>query len=169
MRSDCRGRRRRHWRDGRRRQTDRRHYDGGPGYRGSANRIIRKFGDSHVNVTSYNRMVLLTGEVGSAAAKTEAGQVAQAVENVRGVFNEIQVAGNSSLTARANDSYLTSKVKARFVDSGKLNALHVKVVSESGVVYLMGMVKRQEAEVATELARTTGGVQKVVRVFEYLD
>jgi len=135
----------------------------------AANRISRKFDDAHVNVTSYNRMVLLTGEVGSAAAKAEAGQIAQAVDNVRGVHNEIQVAGNSSLTARANDSYLTSKVKARLVDSGKIHALHVKVVTENGVVYLMGLVRRQEADVATELARTTGGVQKVVRVFEYLD
>ncbi len=135
----------------------------------ATNRISRQFGDAHVNVTSYNRMVLLTGEISSAAAKTEAGQIAQAVDNVRGVYNEIQVAGNTSLTARANDSYLTSKVKARFVDSGKFNALHVKVVTENGVVYLMGLVRRQEADDATELARTTGGVQKVVRVFEYLD
>jgi len=135
----------------------------------AANRIRQKFGDAHINVTSFNRRVLLTGEIGSAAAKTAAGQIAQAVENVREVFNELQVAGNTALSARANDSYLTSKVKTRFVDAQKFNALHVKVVTENGVVYLMGLVKRQEADAATELARTTGGVQKVVRVLEYLD
>lgn len=133
------------------------------------NRISQRFSDAHINVTSYNRMVLLTGEIGSDAAKTEAGQIAQAVDNVRGVFNELQVSGNSSLNSRANDTYLTSKVKARFVDSGKISALHIKVVTENSTVYLMGLVTRQEAEAATDIARITGGVQKVVRVFEYLD
>jgi osmotically-inducible protein OsmY len=113
--------------------------------------------------------VLLTGEIGSDADKIEAGLIAQAVENVRGLFNELQVAGNTSLTVRANDSYLTSKVKTRFVDAQKFNAVHVKVVTENGVVYLMGLVKRHEADAATDIARTTGGVQKVVRVFEYID
>jgi len=135
----------------------------------ASNRIKAKYADAHVNVTSYNRRVLLTGEIGSAAAKDEAGRIAQAVENVRAVINELQVAGNSALSARANDSYLTSKVKARLVDSQKLNPLHVKVVTENGVVYLLGLVKRAEADAATEIARTTGGVQKVVRAFEYLD
>jgi osmotically-inducible protein OsmY len=135
----------------------------------AANRISRKFKGTHLNVTSYNRMVLLTGEIGSDADKIEAGLIAQAVENVRGLFNELQVAGNTSLTVRANDSYLTSKVKTRFVDAQKFNAVHVKVVTENGVVYLMGLVKRHEADAATDIARTTGGVQKVVRVFEYID
>lgn len=135
----------------------------------ASSRIGGKVKDAHLNVTSYNRMVLLTGEVSDAAARAEAEKIAQAVENVRGVYNELQVAGNSSLSARANDSYLTSKVKARFVDAQKFNPLHVKVVTENNVVYLMGLVRRQEANEATEIARTTGGVQKVVRVFEYLD
>jgi osmotically-inducible protein OsmY len=135
----------------------------------AASRIRDRVRDAHINVTSYNRMVLLTGEVPDAAAKTTAEKIARAVDNVRGVYNELQVAGNSSMTARANDSYLTSKVKARFVDSRKFSALHVKVVTESNVVYLMGLVNRREANDATEIARTTGGVQKVVRVFEYLD
>jgi len=133
------------------------------------NRIGGKVKDAHLNATSYNRMVLLTGEVADAAAKAEAEKIARAVENVRGVHNELQVAGNSSLSARANDSYLTSKVKARFVDAQKFNPFHVKVVTENNVVYLLGLVKRQEANEATEIARTTGGVQKVVRIFEYLD
>lgn len=135
----------------------------------TASRIRDRIRDAHINVTSYNRMVLLTGEVPDAAAQATAEKIARAVDNVRGVHNELQVAGNSSMTARANDSYLTSKVKARFVDSRKFNALHVKVVTESNVVYLMGLVNRQEANDATEIARTTGGVQKVVRVFEYLN
>ncbi len=135
----------------------------------AASRIDEKVKDAHVNVTSYNRAVLLTGEVATEAAKADAERIARAVENVRSVFNELQVSGNSSLQARTNDSVLTSKVKARFVDAGKFSPVHVKVVSENGVVYLLGMVKRQEAADATEVARTTGGVRKVVRVFEYLD
>lgn len=135
----------------------------------AVNRIGEKVKDAHINVTSYNRAVLLTGEVPTEAAKADAERIARAVENVRSVFNELQVSGNSSLQARTDDSVLTSKVKGRFVDAGKFNALHVKVVTESGAVYLLGLVKRQEATDATEIARTTGGVRKVVRVFEYLD
>jgi osmotically-inducible protein OsmY len=135
-----------------------------------ASRVAERFRDGvHLNVTSYNRMVLLTGEVPDAKTRTEIERIARSVENVRGVFNELVVAGVSSFTARANDSLITSKVKARFVDAGKFNPLHVKVVTEGGVVYLLGLVKRQEANDATEIARTTSGVQKVVRVFEYLD
>lgn len=135
----------------------------------AASRIEEKVKDAHINVTSYNRAVLLTGEVPSEAAKSDAERIARAVENVRSVFNELQVSGNSSLQARTNDAVITSKVKARFVDAGKFSPLHVKVVTENGVVYLLGLVKRQEAADATEVARTTGGVRKVVRVFEYLD
>jgi len=134
-----------------------------------SNRIEEKYKNTHLNVTSYNRAVLLTGEVPSEAARTDAERIARAVDNVRSVFNELQVAGNTSLQARTNDTVLTSKVKARFVDARKFSPLHVKVVTENGVVYLLGMVKRQEAADATEVARTTGGVRKVVRVFEYLD
>ena len=135
----------------------------------AANRISNKLRDPHFNVTSYNRMVLLTGEAPDEATKAEIGKIARAVENVRGIYNEIAIAGNSSLSSRTNDTYMTSKVKARFVDQQKFNPLHVKVVTESNVVYLLGMVKRKEAEDAVEIARTTGGVQKVVRLFEYLD
>ena len=134
------------------------------------NRLRERFGDNaYVSVTSYNRMVLLTGQVPDAKVRADAERIARGVQNVRGVYNETQVAGVSSFTARSNDSIITSKVKGRFLDSGKFNALHVKVVTESGVVYLMGMVKKQEAADATELARTTSGVLKVVRVFEYID
>jgi osmotically-inducible protein OsmY len=114
-------------------------------------------------------MVLLTGEAPDAENRSEIEGIARAVENVRGVYNEIAVAGNSALSSRGNDSYLTGKVKGRFIDQQKFNVVHVKVVTESNVVYLLGLVHRKEADDATEIARTTGGVQKVVKLFEYLD
>ena len=135
----------------------------------AASRVRDRFKDLHVNITSYNRMVLLTGEAPDAATRSEVEKTARAVENVRGVYNEIAVSGNTALSARANDSYLTSKVKTRFIDQQKFNAIHVKVVTEANVVYLLGLVRRKEADDATEIARTTGGVQKVVKLFEYLD
>lgn len=133
----------------------------------AANRIAEKFGDrAHVNVTSYNRSVLLTGEVPDAAAKAEAEKIASGVPNVKAISNELEVAGVSSLSARSNDAFITSKVKGRFLDSQQFSVNHVKVVTESGVVYLLGMVAKREADAAVEIARTTGGVRKVVRVFE---
>jgi osmotically-inducible protein OsmY len=132
-------------------------------------RIDQQYPDPHINITSYNRMVLLTGEAPDEATRTGIEQTAQAVENVRGVYDEITVAGNSSSPARVNDSYLTTKVKTRFIDEGKFNPIYVKVVTESGVVYLLGLVKHDEADAATEIARTTSGVRKVVKLFEYLD
>jgi osmotically-inducible protein OsmY len=135
----------------------------------ASTRISEKIKDGHINVTSYNRMLLLTGEVPTESAKADAERIARAVENVRSVFNELQVTGNTTMQSRTNDSVITSKVKARFVDARKFSPVHVKVVTENSVVYLMGLVKKQEAADATEVARTTGGVTKVVRVFEYLD
>ena len=133
----------------------------------ATNRIAERFGNrAHVNVTSYNRAVLLTGEVPDAAARAEAEKIAAGVPNVKAISNELEVAGVSSLSARSNDSFITSKVKARFVDANKFSATHVKVVTENGVVYLLGMVAQREADAAVEVARTTGGVRKVVRVFE---
>jgi osmotically-inducible protein OsmY len=134
-------------------------------------RVNDRFGDKvHVNVTSFNRNLLLTGEASDAATKAQIETIVREIPNVRGVVNEIQIAGVSAYSARGNDSYLTSKVKARFIDNGGVfSANHVKVVTENSVVYLLGLVKRKEAEAAVEIARTTGGVQKVVRVFEYID
>jgi osmotically-inducible protein OsmY len=134
----------------------------------SNNRISERYGDkAHVNVTSYNRAVLLSGEVPDAAAKAEVEKIVRGVPNVRGVTNDLVVAGPSALGARSNDAIVTSKVKARFVDAGKFNPVHVKVVTESAVVYLFGIVTEREAADATEIARTTGGVRKVVRLFEF--
>jgi len=122
----------------------------------------------HVNVTSYNRNVLLTGEAIDEASKQKAESLARDIENIRSVTNELIVAGASSMTSRSNDSYLTSKVKARMLTENKFPANYVKVVTENSTVYLMGMVTRKEADDAVEIARGTDGVQKVVKVFEYV-
>ena len=138
--------------------------------RGEA-RINGRFGDKvHINVASFNRNVLLTGEAPDADAKAQIEKIVHEITNVRGVVNEIQIAGVSSYSSRGSDTFITSKVKARFVDGGgQFSANHVKVVTEGSVVYLLGLVTRKEAEAAVEIARTTGGVQKVVRVFEYIE
>lgn len=136
----------------------------------AANRLNEKFKDTvHINVTSYNRNALMTGEAPTEAARQEAEKIVQSTPNVHNVVNEVAVAGNSSYSSRSNDTYLTSKVKVRFVDARKFQANHVKVVTENNVVYLLGLVTRKEADHAAEIARTTSGVQKVVKVFEYLD
>lgn len=134
----------------------------------ATNRVTERFGDRvHVNITSYNRNVLVTGEVPNAATRAEIEKLVQGVAGVRGMTNELQVIDATSLTTRATDTTITGKVKARLFDSGKLNALHVKVITENGVVYLLGIVTEAEANAAAEVARTTGGVRKVVKVFDY--
>jgi len=134
----------------------------------ASNRVTEKFGDKvHVNITSYNRNVLLTGEVPDENAKAEIEKIAQAVSTVRGVTSELRVAALAAYSARANDSAITGNVKARFVSVGKFSVFHVKVVTEASVVYLLGWVTEAEANDAVEIARTTGGVRKVVKVFEY--
>lgn len=131
--------------------------------------IRDRLGDAvHVSVTSYNRNVLLTGEAPTEGHRAEIERVVSAVPNVRGITNEVQIAGISSLSSRSSDTVTTSKVKARFVDAGTFGAHLVKVVTEAGTVYLLGLVTRNEADAATEVARTTSGVRKVVRVFEYI-
>ena len=122
----------------------------------------------HVNVTSFNRNVLLTGEVADEAGRVKAEALAKAVENVRSVTNELTLGPASSLSARSSDTYLTSKVKARMVTENRFPPNYVKVVTENGVVYLMGMVTRKEADDAVDIARHTEGVEKVVKVFEYV-
>jgi osmotically-inducible protein OsmY len=130
--------------------------------------LRERYGENtHVNVTSYNRSVLLTGEVPDDARRAEVEKIVQGIGNVRGVTNDLQLGQPSSLGARANDTLITTRVKGRLLDSAKVNPVHVKVVTEAGVVYLMGLVTEQEANDAVEVARTTGGVIKVVKVFEY--
>jgi osmotically-inducible protein OsmY len=135
----------------------------------SVRRTLReRYGENtHVNVTSFSRMVLLTGEVPDEATRGQVEKIAQAIANVRGVTNELQVGGVSAMTERANDSLITTKIKARLLDATRVNPVHVKVVTEAGVVYLLGLVSEAEANEAVEIARTTGGVRKVVKVFEY--
>jgi len=135
----------------------------------SMNRVRDAIGDrGHVAAVSYNRVVLLTGEVASEADKAAAEQAVQRVDNVRSIVNELEIMGPTSLTARSNDAILTSKVKATFVDAKDVFANAFKVHTERGIVYLMGRVTEREATRASELARTVSGVQKVVRVFEVI-
>jgi len=135
----------------------------------AVNRIRDAVGErGHTNVTSYNRTVLLTGEVASEADRSAIEQTVSRIENVRSTVNELAVMGSSSMTARSNDSILTSKVKASYLDAKDLQANALKVVTERGTVFLMGRVTEREATRAAELARGVSGVQKVVRVFEIL-
>jgi osmotically-inducible protein OsmY len=120
----------------------------------------------HVNVTSYNRVVLLTGEVPTEADKAGIESAMAKVDNVRSVVNELAVIGDSSLASRSSDTIITSKVKAAFIDTKDLPVSAIKVVTERGVVYLMGRLTEREATHAADLARAVGGVLKVVKVFE---
>ncbi|MDO9312031.1 MAG: BON domain-containing protein [Nitrosomonas sp.] len=133
-------------------------------------RIYQQFGDKvHINITSYNRMVLLTGEAPTDTIKADIEKLIMGVDNVRKIFNEIAVAGNTSLASRSNDTLITSKVKTRFLTERKFQINHVKIVTENEVVYLLGVVTRQEADNAAQIASSTSGVKKVVKVFEYLN
>ena len=133
----------------------------------SVRRIADVIADrGHVNVTSYNRLVLITGEVPTEADKTAVEQAVMRIENVRSIVNELTLAAPSSLSARSNDTLMTSKVKASMVDAKDIQANAFKVVSERSVVYLMGRVTEREANRAADVARGVSGVQKVVKVFE---
>jgi len=134
------------------------------------NNIGTGYGDRvHVNVTSYNGIVLLTGEVPAPELVTTITQIARTTAKVRTVHNELTVGPVSSVGSRTNDSYITSKVKARFVEANKFAPNHVKVVTERQVVYLMGLVRHDEADTAAQIAATTSGVIRVVKLFEYIN
>ncbi len=122
----------------------------------------------HVNVASFNRKVLLTGEVRDEAMKSAVEREIAAIEGVQSIVNDIEVAPLSSFSSRSNDSLITGKVKASFVDAKDLYANSIKVVTERGTVYLMGRVTQREGQLASEVARGISGVKKVVRVFEYI-
>ena len=135
----------------------------------SANRLNEALGDrGHVNVTSFNRQVLLTGEVSSAQDRQRVEQIVLGVENVRSVVNDLAVMPTTSLGQRSNDTFITGKVRASLVDAKDLSANAFKVVTERNIVYMMGRVTPREAQRATEIARGVSGVSKVVRVFETL-
>lgn len=134
-----------------------------------ASRLREAFGDrAHINITSYNRQVLLTGEVPDDAARQQAEQIISRVENVRTIVNELAPMPNTSLSQRSSDVLVTGKVKASLVDAKDLYVAAFKVVTERGTVYLMGRVTQREADRATAIARQVNGVARVVRIFEII-
>jgi osmotically-inducible protein OsmY len=135
----------------------------------SSSRVREALGErGHVNITSYNRQVLITGEVPSAQDKQLVEQIVSRVDNVRNIVNELAVMGNASLTQRSSDSLITGRVKASLVDAKDLFSNAFKVVTERGTTYVMGRVTAREAKRATEVVSSTSGVQKVVRIFEII-
>lgn len=135
----------------------------------AANRLRDQMGSrARISVTSYNRRALLTGEVANTRDKELAETIAKQVDNVTIVHNELDVANSPSFTEKAEDSLLTGKVKASLIDTKQISANSFKVVTERGTVFLMGRVTQREADIATQVARTTKGVQRVVRVLEII-
>jgi len=131
--------------------------------------LLEQFKGTHVNVTSYNLSVLLTGEVADEKNKADVADAIRDVVSVKSVTNELMIGGKSSLGARSNDALITTNVKARFFGAKGFSSNYVKVVTEANVVYLMGIVTREEGDAAAEVARTTSGVSRVIKVFEYID
>ena len=125
--------------------------------------------NAHLNVTSYNMIVLVTGEAPNEALRNEIINLVNSIPKVSHVHNEITIAAPSSFMSRSSDSIITSKVKAKLLADKNVKGLSIKVVTDKGVVYLMGIVSREDGRLATEIARQTGGVQKVVMLFEYTD
>lgn len=125
--------------------------------------------DVHVNVTSINGVVLLTGEAPTEAQRTKILEHVRVVPRVRRTVDEIRIAPPTAYSSRMSDALITTKVKSKMLGDDKLDSLRIKVITEYGVVYLMGLAKKEESERAAELTRQVGGVQKVVKLFEYLD
>lgn len=124
---------------------------------------------AHLGITSFNGIVLLTGQVPSEEAKKTAGEKLAALRNVKKVYNELQIAGPISLLARTNDSWLTAKVKTDLLADKRVSGNRIKVVTENGVVYLMGLLTHNEAKLAVDVVRQVYGVQKIVTAFQYID
>lgn len=124
---------------------------------------------AHVNIVSFNGVILLTGQVNRNELRDQAGSVASQVHGVRQVFNEIQISGNTSILSRANDSWLTTKVKAVLLSNADIDSSRIKIVTENGTVYLLGLMSRAEAEKAANVVSHIKGVQKVVKAIEYID
>jgi osmotically-inducible protein OsmY len=123
----------------------------------------------HANVTSYNRRVLITGEVSNEANKAKAESLVKPIQNVNRINNQLVIGANSTISSRTNDTYITSKVKTKFISENKFAANLVKVVTENGTVFLMGMVTHKEGDDAGEIASKVSDVKKVVKDFEYID
>jgi osmotically-inducible protein OsmY len=128
-----------------------------------------RFDDAHFTVVSYNGYVLIAGQVPDQELKDKASEVIREIRGVRRIYNELEIAGNSSALVRSSDTWLTTKVKTSLLSADDIEGNRVKVVTENGVVYLMGMVSRAEAERIVDVSRSTGGVQKVVQIFEIID
>ncbi len=126
-------------------------------------------GDGHVNINSFNRKVLLTGEVRDAAMKTAVEREVAGISGVQSVANELEIAGPASYTSRSNDTLITGKVKASLIDAKDISANSFKVVTERGIVYLMGRVTQREGRIAGNVARGVAGVKEVVKLFEYIN
>jgi osmotically-inducible protein OsmY len=135
----------------------------------AANRLRDQLGNqARVSVTSYNRRVLLTGEAASESVKARAEAIVKGLDTVQAIYNELAITNSPSLSEKASDALLTTRVKAGLVEIKEISANSFKVVSERNTVYLMGRVTQQEADMATEVARTTKGAERVVRVMEIL-
>lgn len=133
------------------------------------NRLPARYGDqANVNFTAFNRVLLISGEVPDEAARDEIGRMAEGIEGIRKVHNELQIAAPGSFGSRSNDVLISSKYKARLLETDKVASNHIKPVTENGVLFLMGIVNEREAKAAIDMARTTAGVRKVVNLFEVL-
>ncbi|GGE84280.1 BON domain-containing protein [Massilia psychrophila] len=124
--------------------------------------------DAHVNIASFNRKVLLTGEVANEAAKATVERDVRSIDGVQSIANELDISGPSSYTSRSSDALITTKVKASLVDMKTISASSFKVVTERGTVYLMGRVTEREGQLAADIARGVSGVQKVIKIFDYI-
>ena len=133
------------------------------------NALAKRFGDSaHINVTSFNQKVLLTGEVKDADIKGEAGAYVKAMKNARSVFNELVIGPNSTLSSRANDSYLESLIKTQMIFTDKIPSNSMAIVAEGGSVYLMGILTQNEADMAKKVASNVNGVKDVYAYFDII-
>lgn len=130
------------------------------------NNVIGSAG--HININSFNRRALLTGEVRDEATRAQAEREVAGIEGVLSVINELEIAGNSSFSSRSNDTMITTKVKASLIDRKDISANSFQVVTERGNVYLQGRVTQREGQIAADIARGVSGVAKVVKVFEYI-
>ena len=124
--------------------------------------------NSHISATSYNGILLLTGQVPTDTAKNEAEQIALQTRKVRKIHNELEISGPTSTIVRTNDAYLTSRIKLQLLTNKSVDGGRIKVVTENSAVYLMGLVTENEAEAAINIIRTIPGVQRIVKVFEYI-
>ncbi len=127
------------------------------------------YDQSHINVTSFNGVVLLTGETPSESLKQKATAEVKQIPKVRRIHNELAIAAPSALPSRSTDTWITSKIKAKMATDERIDPFHIKVVTERGIVYLLGLVSRSEAQQAVNLVTNTAGVQRVVKIFEYTD